>query len=347
MIRMPRRTAAAVAETRTAVTRAAVDRASVEGLEGLTIGGLAGETEMRKSSVFSLFGSKEELQLATLEAAIEQFTSRGLGAGCGRAARAGPSAGPLRQLARLPRARGALPGGCFLTTATVEYDARPGAMRDEVQRTMDRWLGVLEREATAAIQAGDAAGRDGPGRPRLRAQRARGGGELRLSAVARQRGLRPRAAVYAPGARGDDGIGPPRYSDAVSEGAEQLILKMVDIFNREGIEAAIQYFDPELVWVAPPDWLEDPIYRGHEGIRRLTEMWTSRFGDYRLEVEEFIDLGDDRFILLIHQVGEIPSTSDTIKQPVGWVVQMRDGKLARVEVFFSWEETKAAAGVAD
>ena len=70
---MPRRSQAAVAETRAQVTQAAVDRASVDGLEGLTIGGLAGEVEMRKSSVFSLFGSKEDLQLATLEAAIEQF----------------------------------------------------------------------------------------------------------------------------------------------------------------------------------------------------------------------------------------------------------------------------------
>ena len=72
---MPRRSAAAVAETRSAVTQAAVERASVEGLEGLTIGGLAEDVEMRKSSVFSLFGSKEELQLATLEAAVESFRS--------------------------------------------------------------------------------------------------------------------------------------------------------------------------------------------------------------------------------------------------------------------------------
>ena len=53
---MPRRSQSAVAETRAAVTHAAVERASVDGLESLTIGGLAGETEMRKSSVFSLFG---------------------------------------------------------------------------------------------------------------------------------------------------------------------------------------------------------------------------------------------------------------------------------------------------
>src|SRR5262245_57075374 len=71
--RMPRRSEVAVAETRATVTGAAVERASVEGLEGLTIGGLAAEVEMRKSSVFSLFGSKEELQLATLDRAIERF----------------------------------------------------------------------------------------------------------------------------------------------------------------------------------------------------------------------------------------------------------------------------------
>ena len=73
---MPRRSQAAVAETRAAVTKAAVDRASVEGLEGLTIGGLAGEVEMRKSSLFSLFGSKQDLQAATLEAAVADFTEQ-------------------------------------------------------------------------------------------------------------------------------------------------------------------------------------------------------------------------------------------------------------------------------
>jgi AcrR family transcriptional regulator len=151
---MPRRSQTAVAETRAAVTRAAVERASVEGLEGLTIGGLAGETEMRKSSVFSLFGSKGELQRATLGAAIEQFTDEVW------APVAGERPGLPRLLALCERwldyhRREVMPGGCFLTTATVEYDARPGPMRDEVATTMRRWLGVLEREAAAAIEAGD------------------------------------------------------------------------------------------------------------------------------------------------------------------------------------------------
>jgi AcrR family transcriptional regulator len=151
---MPRRSAAAVAETRAAVTEAAVERASVEGLEGLTIGALAEQAEMRKSSVFSLFGSKQELQRSALEAAVEQF----------KAEVWGPVADERPGLPRLLalcdswlsyHRREVLPGGCFLTTATIEYDARPGPMRDAIARTMKQWLGVLEREAATAIQAGE------------------------------------------------------------------------------------------------------------------------------------------------------------------------------------------------
>ena len=151
---MPRRSQASVAETRAQVTRAAMDRASVEGLEGLTIGGLADDVEMRKSSVFSLFGSKEDLQRAALDAAVEQFTAEVWG----------PAADEEPGLARLLalcdswlsyHQREVMPGGCFLTTATIEYDARPGPLREEVARTMERWLLVIEREAATAIEAGE------------------------------------------------------------------------------------------------------------------------------------------------------------------------------------------------
>jgi AcrR family transcriptional regulator len=151
---MPRRSAAAVAATRAAVTERAAERASVEGLEGLTIGGLADQLEMRKSSVFSLFGSKRELQLATLEAAIEQFRREVWEAAADQPA-------GLRRLLALCDAwlayheREVMPGGCFLTTATIEYDARPGPLREAVAKTMRRWLETLEREAQAAIDAGE------------------------------------------------------------------------------------------------------------------------------------------------------------------------------------------------
>ena len=151
---MPRRSSAAVAETRASVTEAALERASVEGLEGLTIGGLAEEVGMRKSSVFSLFGSKQELQLAALEAAIQQFTREVWGPVTDE-----PS-GRARLLALCDswlayHEREVMPGGCFLTTATIEFDARPGPMRDAVAAAMKLWLGVIEREAAVAVETGE------------------------------------------------------------------------------------------------------------------------------------------------------------------------------------------------
>jgi AcrR family transcriptional regulator len=162
MLRMPRRSTAAVAESRAAVTEAAVDRASVEGLDGLTIGRLAGEVSMRKSSVFSLFGSKRALQLATLDTAVEHFTAQVW------EPVADQSPGVARLVALCDawlayHEREAMPGGCFLTTATVEFDARPGPLRDAVGGVMARWLGVLEREAAIAVEAGDLPADTDPG----------------------------------------------------------------------------------------------------------------------------------------------------------------------------------------
>ena len=151
---MPRRSAAAVAETRSAVTEAAAGRASIEGLEGLTVGGLAEQVKMRKSSVFSLFGSKEELQRAALRSAVEQFRREVWDRAADRPA-------GLERLLALCEAwldyhrREVMPGGCFLTTATIEYDARPGPLRDSIAETMRRWLETLEREAQTAIHAGE------------------------------------------------------------------------------------------------------------------------------------------------------------------------------------------------
>jgi AcrR family transcriptional regulator len=109
---------------------------------------------MRKSSVFSLFGSKQGLQEAALDAAVDQFVEEVWGPV------AGERPGTSRLLALCDswlsyHEREVMPGGCFLTTATVEYDARPGPLRDAVARTMKRWFGVLEREVQTAIESGD------------------------------------------------------------------------------------------------------------------------------------------------------------------------------------------------
>src|SRR4051812_28336938 len=151
---MPRRSAAAVADSRASAVAAAVDLASVEGLEGITIGRLAGELEMSKSGLIGRFGDKEALQRAVLAAAIERFTDA-----VWRPTReAEPGLPRLEAIvdAWIDHLRaGVFPGGCFVTTASVEYDARQGALHDDVAAAVGRWLRVLESEARHAREAGD------------------------------------------------------------------------------------------------------------------------------------------------------------------------------------------------
>lgn len=151
---MPRRSAAAVADTRAEVLETAVRRASVDGLEGLTIGRLADELSMSKSGLFGLFGSKEELQAATFDRAVDDFTRE---VWLPVAAR---HPGLPRLNALLDRwlayhRRRALPGGCFVTTATIEFDARPGPLRDAVARARRRMHAALEADLRTAVEAGD------------------------------------------------------------------------------------------------------------------------------------------------------------------------------------------------
>jgi AcrR family transcriptional regulator len=151
---MPRRSASAVADTRSEVLGVAVRRASIDGLEGLTIGRLADEVAMSKSGLHGLFGSKEELQVATFEQAVEHFT-REVWLPVGRR-----EPGLPRLLALIDRwlayhRRRMLPGGCFVTTATIEFDARPGPLRDAVARTRARMHRLLADDVRAAVEAGD------------------------------------------------------------------------------------------------------------------------------------------------------------------------------------------------
>ena len=136
------------AATRAAVLDRAVDLASTEGLEGLTIGRLAAELEMSKSGLFAHFGSKQELQLATVGAAAGRFRE----AVIDPAADAPDGAPRLRAIADayLAHLDGTYSGGCFWASTATEYDDRPGPVRDAIATALDAWLAELERQARIA-----------------------------------------------------------------------------------------------------------------------------------------------------------------------------------------------------
>ena len=140
-------TATKGATTRAAILDRAVDIASTDGLDGLTIGRLAGELEMSKSGLFAHFGSKQELQLATVDAAAGRFRASVI-----EPALELPHGAPrLRAMAeRYLDQLQDYSGGCFFAAASAEYDDRPGPVRDAIAASLDAWLRELERQARVA-----------------------------------------------------------------------------------------------------------------------------------------------------------------------------------------------------
>jgi len=135
--------------TRREILQVAVDLASAEGLEGLSIGRLASELRMSKTGIFAHFGSKEQLQLATVETARQIFMDRVLQ----------PALRSPRGIARLKAmlenwlsyVEGIVfRGGCFFAAASAEFDSRPGAVRDQIAALTRAWLVALQKEIAFA-----------------------------------------------------------------------------------------------------------------------------------------------------------------------------------------------------
>ena len=129
--------------------------ASVDGLDGLSIGRLATELAMSKSGLFAHFGSKEELQLATIEEARKLYAQEviepSLDAGVG-----------IVRLHALCEAflsyleRAVFPGGCFFASAMAEFDSKaPGPVRDRIAECQNQWMNTLECAARQAQEGGE------------------------------------------------------------------------------------------------------------------------------------------------------------------------------------------------
>jgi AcrR family transcriptional regulator len=138
-------------QTRARIMDHAVDVATREGLEALTIGRVAAATGLAKASLLGHYGSKEQLQLATLEAGRARFVEGVV------APVVGAPAGIIR-LARLVDRWVAhvaeSEGGCFLASVAAEFDGRPGPVRERAAEMVREWLAGLALVIDEARRAG-------------------------------------------------------------------------------------------------------------------------------------------------------------------------------------------------
>lgn len=139
----------------------AVDLASVGGLDGLSIGRLAEAAHVSKSGVATLFGTKERLQLAAVEAARLRFVAAVV-----EPARVQPRG--IRRIVALldgwiaySRDR-IFTGGCFFAATAAEFDAKPGPVRDALAAALDDWSGYVAASFAYAVAQGEVDAAEAP-----------------------------------------------------------------------------------------------------------------------------------------------------------------------------------------
>ena len=140
--------------TRNSILEVAAALATEEGLDPLSIGRLAEATGMSKSGLFAHFGSKEELQLATVDHAAALFVAEVID----------PARSAPKGLARIwslcdhmigYSERQVFPGGCFFAATSFEFNHRPGPVRDLIESMIRSWLSYLEHAVEQAQEAGE------------------------------------------------------------------------------------------------------------------------------------------------------------------------------------------------
>jgi AcrR family transcriptional regulator len=140
--------------SRETILRAAASLATIDGLEGISIGNLAAHIGMSKSGLYAHFGSKEELQLATVDTALEIFDAEVVA----------PTAGiedPLERLRALCASffahleRRVFQGGCFFASVEAEFDTHPGPVRDRIAAIQRGWSMRLQQLVAEAQELGE------------------------------------------------------------------------------------------------------------------------------------------------------------------------------------------------
>jgi len=126
----------------------------------------------------------------------------------------------------------------------------------------------------------------------------------------------------------------------------ELVRRTFEAFSAGGVEAVLPLYSPDVIWYPPPEWIEDAVYRGHDGVRRLTAVWTDNFDDFAWELHEIREV-QERVLVLAETTGQIKGSGDPIREAFGVVLSdFRDGTIGEVHFFNTWQQAREAVGLA-
>ena len=123
-----------------------------------------------------------------------------------------------------------------------------------------------------------------------------------------------------------------------------VVRRIYEAFARGDLAEGLSQLHPEIEWREPPESPGAGVYRGHDGVRRSYEAWKGNWADYRLDVEELIDAGDEVLVRCRQRVRAKASGAE-LEQPLFGVWTLRDGAVVRMRMFHDEREARDAAGL--
>jgi ketosteroid isomerase-like protein len=123
------------------------------------------------------------------------------------------------------------------------------------------------------------------------------------------------------------------HSELVRDGVERL--------GRGDLSFVTEHFAEDVRWFPAQPWMEDDVYEGHDGVRKLASLWFENFDEYEW-VPETIEQDGDRVLALVRQRGKLKGTEAFVEQPLGSVFEMRGGRVAGARSYWTFEEARAA-----
>ncbi len=132
---------------------------------------------------------------------------------------------------------------------------------------------------------------------------------------------------------------------AMSDENVEIVRGVLDAFHRGDAEAALAFFDPDVVVDFSPR-PDSGIAHGHEGLSAIVTDWVTTFEDFREETDEIRDLGD-RVLVAATQHGRGKGSGVEIEHQYAWIYEFQDGRISRLAAFQSLPAALEAAGLSE
>jgi ketosteroid isomerase-like protein len=127
----------------------------------------------------------------------------------------------------------------------------------------------------------------------------------------------------------------------------ELVRNAFQALSTGGIEAALTFFTPNVIWYTTDRWLEGHAYRGHDGIRQLVAAFSENFDDWAYELEDIRD-ADDRVVALTYMTGRIKNSTQSVSKSPGLVVSdFRRATFGEIRAFPTLHQALEIGGLVD